>query len=171
LTMETLGLRLVLPCRACRHDSNTTVRDLPSGRSYRGCTTLDDTVIICGGCNDVSLSDAHIHYPDNDSHSHIVAPRFLTPGHGLHQTVVATTASNWLSEDGAQRLVQPPRHGVLNRAFCRHGLHLWCPRQQLATGHPTPTMYQHSAQRLSAPSGRRIPSPRCTHSCPLTDGL
>jgi hypothetical protein len=42
------------------------------------CTTLDDTVIICGGRNDVNLSDAHIHYPDNDSHSHIVAPRFLT---------------------------------------------------------------------------------------------
>jgi hypothetical protein len=64
--------------------TNTTVRDLPSGRSYRGCTTLHDTVIICGGRSDDNLSDAHIHYPDNDSHSHIVAPRFLTPGHGLH---------------------------------------------------------------------------------------
>jgi hypothetical protein len=36
---------------------------LPSGRSYRGCTTLNDTVIICGGRNDVNLSDAPLGGP------------------------------------------------------------------------------------------------------------
>jgi hypothetical protein len=96
LTMETLSLRLVLLCRACRHDSNTTVRDLPSGRSYRGCTTLDDTVIICGGRSDDNLSDAHVHPLPGQRRTQ--PHRCTTLFDGTVFICGATSASNWTSD-------------------------------------------------------------------------